>query len=72
MIEIKRSCNSSIRNDPEKRQITFGAFTIKITEDDAALFNVVMTYIGFTPTEMLQNLINHGTEYWAAKIGGEK
>ena len=72
MIEIKRSCNSSIRNDPENHKITFGAFTIRITEDYAALFNTVMTYIGFTPTEMLQNLINHGMEYWADKIGGKK
>lgn len=57
MIEIKRSCNSSIRNDPVKQYITFGAFTLKITEEDWQLFDCILQDCKLSPVEALEELI---------------
>lgn len=62
MIEIKRSCNSSIRDDLEKRQIIFGAFTIKITEADYTAFNWMKFLLRLNPIEMLLLAINVGID----------
>ncbi len=57
MIEIKRNCNSSIRQDPVKQQITFGAFTLKITEEDWQLFDCILHDCKLSPVEALEELI---------------
>ena len=64
MIEIKRSCNSSIRNDLEKRQITFGAFTIRITEADYTVFDWLLMEKKLKAADLLQDLIDAGIEYY--------
>lgn len=62
MIEIKRSCNSSIRDNLEKRQITFGAFTIRITEADYTAFNWLKFLLKIDTIEMLLLVINVGID----------
>ena len=64
MIEIKRSCNSSIRNDLEKRQIIFGAFTIKITEADYTAFDWLLRDKKLNAADLLKDLIDAGIEYY--------
>lgn len=57
MIELKRKCSSSVRQDPVKRSITFGDFTLKITEDDWQLFDCVLQDCKLSPVEALEELI---------------
>lgn len=57
MIEIKRSCNSSIRQDPVKQQITFGAFTLRITEEDWQKFDLILQDCKLSPIEALEEMI---------------
>ena len=64
MIEIKRNCSSSIRNDPEKLQITFGDFTIKITATNWMTFNEIIRRFNFKPDELLKNIILKGLGEW--------
>lgn len=68
MIELKRSCNSSIRNEPEKQQIIFGAFTIKITEDDWQLFDCVLQDCKLNPAEALEELIYAALDMYNTKL----
>lgn len=68
MIEIKRNCNSSIRQDPVKQQITFGAFTLKITEDDWQLFDCVLQDCKLSPVEALEELIYAALEMYNTKL----
>ena len=57
MIEIKRSCNSSVRQDPVKQTITFGAFTIRITEEDWQKFDLILQDCKLSPVEALEEMI---------------
>ncbi len=57
MIELKRKCSSSIRQDPVKHSITFGDFTLKITEDDWDIFDQVLQDCKLSPVEALEELI---------------
>lgn len=57
MIEIKRSCNSSVRQDPVKKTITFGAFTIRITEEDWQKFDLILQDCKLSPVEALEEMI---------------
>lgn len=57
MIEIKRKCSSSIRQDPVKHYITFGDFTLKITDEEWDLLDQFMQDTATTPIEALQELI---------------
>lgn len=68
MITIKRNCNSSIRQDPVKQQITFGAFTLKITEDDWQLFDCVLQDCKLSPVEALEELIYAALEMYNTKL----
>lgn len=72
MIEIKRSCNSSIRQDPVKHSITFGAFTIRITEEEWDLLDQFMQETNLPPADALQELIYAALwkfSYPRAKLG---
>lgn len=57
MIEIKRKCSSSIRNDPVKKQITFGDFTLRITEEDWEQFDLILQDSQVSPIEALEELM---------------
>lgn len=57
MIELKRKCSSSVRQDPVKHSITFGDFTLKITEEDWQLFDCVLQDCKLSPVEALEELI---------------
>lgn len=57
MIEIKRKCSSSVRNDPVKKQITFGDFTLRITEEDYDQFDLILQDCKLSPVEALEELI---------------
>lgn len=69
MIEIKRNCSSSVRNDPVKKQIVFGDFTIRFEDHDAEIFNLVMTELHITNVDMLESLLMIGIDYWAERAG---
>ena len=57
MIEIKRSCNSSVRQDPVKQYITFGAFTLKITDEEWQKFDLILQDCKLSPVEALEEMI---------------
>lgn len=62
MIVIKRSCNSSIRNDPVQEKITFGAFTIMIGEIDYTAFDWLSRDLELKPADLLQEVILAGID----------
>ena len=68
MIEIKRSCNSSIRNDLEKRQIIFGAFTIRITDEDWQFFDYIRVDLGLKPDEVLHEILDAGLMIYNSRL----
>lgn len=68
LIEIKRNCSSSIRNDPVKQQITFGNFTIKITEEEWQQFDIVLQDCKLSPVEALEELIYASLDLYNTKI----
>lgn len=57
MIEIKRSCNSSVREDHDHEKITFGAFTIRFTDQEYLIFRAIMDMTEQPPVEALEDLI---------------
>lgn len=69
MIEIKRNCSSSVRNDPVKKQIVFGDFTIRFDDHDAEIFDLVMIELHVKPVEVLESLLMIGIDYWADRAG---
>lgn len=71
MIEIKRSCNSSIRDDPVKASITFGAFTIKLTEEEYGWFDYFRNELNLEPVQMLQEFIDWGIIHLIKKEASE-
>ena len=68
MIEIKRNCSSSVRNDPVKQQITFGDFTIRITEEDWQQFDFVLQDCQLKPVEALEELIYAALDLYNTRI----
>lgn len=68
MIELKRKCSSSVRQDPVKQSITFGDFTLKITEDDWQLFDCVLQDCKLSPVEALEELIYAALEMYNTKL----
>lgn len=62
MIEIKRSCNSSIHDNPLKDKITFGYFTIVISEIDYTAFDWLSRDLSLKPADLLQELILAGID----------
>lgn len=57
MIEIKRSCNSFVRNYPVQHKIIFEVFSIMINDDEWDLLDQFMQSTNTTPTEALQELL---------------
>ncbi len=59
-IEVKRHCSSSVRNTPDR--VTFGDFTIAITDEDAKKFHLLLDnlYEGWKLSDMLGDLIAEG------------
>lgn len=62
MIEIKRNCSSSIHDNPLKEKITYGDFTIVISEKDYKSYDWLKFNLGISPTEMLQLVILAGID----------
>ena len=62
MIEIKRNCSSSIRDDPVKDKLTFGDFTIVISEEDYRAYVWLKFLLKLDPIEMLLLTINFGID----------
>ena len=61
MIEIKRKCSSSVTDRGDR--ITFGDFTITISDDHYIIFRETMNkYPGLKPTEILEMIIAAGME----------
>lgn len=68
MIEIKRKCSSSIRNDPVKKQITFGDFTLRITEEDWDQWDLILQDCKLSPVEALEELIYAALDLYNTKL----
>ena len=68
MIEIKRKCSSSIRFDPVKKQITFGDFTLRITEEDYDQWDLILQDCKLSPVEALEELIYAALELYNTKL----
>ena len=68
MIEIKRNCSSSVRNDPVKHQITFGDFTIRITEEDYDQLDLILQDCKLQPVEALEELIYAAIDLYNTKL----
>lgn len=62
MITIKRSCNSSVRDDPVNHKITYGAFTITIEEGSYDLLRSMMDEIKINAVEALRFAIYEGLD----------
>ena len=61
-IEVKRHCSSSIRNTSDR--VTFGDFTISITDEDAKKFHQLEDHIyhGYKLTDILADIIDTGLD----------
>lgn len=57
MIELKRKCSSSVRQDPVKHSITFGDFTLKITDEEWQKFDLILQDCKLSPVEALEEMI---------------
>lgn len=68
MIEIKRKCSSSVRNDPVKKQIIFGDFTLRITEEDYDQWDLILQDCKLSPVEALEELIYAALDLYNTKI----
>ena len=68
MIEIKRKCSSSVRNDPVKKQITFGDFTLRITEEDYDQWDLILQDCQLSPVEALEELIYAALDLYNTKL----
>lgn len=69
MIEIKRKCSSSVRNDPVEKKITFGDFTIRITEEDWDHFDSVLQDCKLSPVEALEQVLYAALDpYWYSRL----
>ena len=62
MITIKRNCSSSIHDNPLKDKITFGDFTIVISEEDYKAFDILRVIFALKPDELLQEVILAGID----------
>ena len=62
MITIKRSCSSSICEDPVNHKITFGDFTITIDEGSYDIFRYLMDEIKINAAEALRFVIYEGLD----------
>lgn len=62
MITIKRNCASSIHDNPLKDKITFGDFTIVISEEDYKAFDILRVVFALKPDELLQEVILAGID----------
>lgn len=71
MITIKRNCASSIHDNPLKDKITFGDFTIVISEEDYQVFDLWRNELKCKPEELLQTVIRQGLEtmFTCAQVG---
>ncbi len=61
-VEVKRHCSSSVRNTPDR--VTFGDFTISITDEYAKKFHSLQDnlYEGWKLSDMLGDLIEKGID----------
>lgn len=62
MITIKRNCSSSIHDNPLKDKITFGDFTIVISEVDYTAFDWLSRDLSLKPADLLQEVILAGID----------
>ena len=61
MIKIKRNCSSSVTDRGDR--ITFGDFTITISDDDYIIFREAMNiYPGLKAADILEMVISEGLE----------
>lgn len=67
MITIKRNCSSSIHDNPLKDKITFGDFTIVISEEDYKAFDILRVVFALKPDELLQEVILAGIDMMMEK-----
>lgn len=68
MIEIKRNCSSSIHDNPLKDKITYGDFTIVLTENDYDLLDDIMLELKLNKLDALQEVIAAGLVYIEQQI----
>lgn len=57
MIEIKRNCSSSVKEDPDNEKIIFRNFTIRLTDQEYLIFKALMVMTEQPPVEALEDLI---------------
>lgn len=62
MIEVKRSCNSSVREDPVNHKINFNCFTITIDDGSYDMFRYLMDEIKIDAAEALRFVIYEGLD----------
>lgn len=62
MITIKRSCNSSVREDPVNHKINFSCFTITIDEGSYDMFRYLMDEIKINAAEALRFIMYEGLD----------
>ena len=62
MITIKRNCSSSIHDNPLKDKITFGDFTISISEEGYQVFDLLRIELNLKPVELLEEAIAAGLQ----------
>lgn len=62
MITIKRSCNSSVREDPVNHKIQFNCFTVTIDEGSYDLLRSMMDEIKINAVEALRFTIYEGLD----------
>ena len=68
MIEVKRSCNSSIREDQDHEKITFGAFTIRFTDEEYHIFEAFMDMTEQPPAEALEDFLLSALEHFKTAV----
>ena len=62
MIEIKRGVESSVRIDEKSRLVSFGAFTIRFTDDEFHAFQWLQKYLSIKPADLLEDMIDLGMD----------
>ena len=60
MIEVKRNCSSSRKDDLSELTYTFGDYTIRFTEDEYRAFTDLIADSKEKPEDLLAALIEEG------------
>ena len=68
MIEIKRNCSSSVKEDPDNEKIIFGNFTIRFTDEEYHIFEAFKDMTEQSPVEALEDFLLSALEHYKTAV----